>query len=65
MVLRGILLLLDYSYFPKEKVQPLLSSLFEKVSCQQQQRIDRYNIYKIFEQLLDYFPTGSYLYLIS
>nr|XP_023019958.1 MMS19 nucleotide excision repair protein homolog isoform X1 [Leptinotarsa decemlineata] len=49
--LQGILTLIEFENFPGECVPDLLKSIFRNVSCQQQQRADRYKIYCIFHIL--------------
>lgn len=53
-VLRGVLALMSQKNYPDGGCTEMLSSLFQNVSCQQQQRGDRYNIYCIFKHCLEF-----------
>ncbi|KAF5281411.1 hypothetical protein FQR65_LT14707, partial [Abscondita terminalis] len=51
--LTGIIALLHYEEVTGESVKQLLNSMFQKISCQQQQQIDRLNIFKILKSSVD------------
>lgn len=58
-VIRGILALITFNNFPDGSSALLLNHIFLNVPCQQQQCIDRRNIYKICQILLDCRTQGE------
>lgn len=56
-VFRGILALANFDHFPNGECRKILSTLFQHISCQQQQENDRCNLYKIFEIFLEKYPS--------
>lgn len=57
--IRGILALVRFTNFPDGCATQILNSLFLNIPCQQQQCIERQNIYLVFQVLLDRKTDGS------
>lgn len=47
-------------HFPPEHAPIILTSLVDNISCQQQQQIDRFNIYTLFGILMGNFTNGKF-----
>ncbi|XP_030765522.1 MMS19 nucleotide excision repair protein homolog [Sitophilus oryzae] len=51
--LKGVYALINIQHIPNESVVHLLTTLFNHITCQQQQQPDRYLIYEIYETVLN------------
>lgn len=63
--IKGLISVVQLKHFPPEQIPILLTTMVDNIACQQQQQGDRYNIYKLFEILLESFATGKQLLMMN
>lgn len=59
VAIRGLITVLQFNKYPPEHVPVLWTTIVDNIACQQQQQSDRYNIYKLFEILMENFSNGK------
>lgn len=57
--IKGLVTIVQLKNYPPDHVPVLLKTLVDNIACQQQQQIDRYNIYRLFEILMGNFSKGD------